>query len=79
MAYKNKGDAVKYSNDFNKRTYDRVSLMLPKGKKDVIHAHADSRGESVNALINRAIDELLEREGAAQVVPDTERDSTQGG
>ena len=63
MAYKNKDDAVKYSNDFNKRTYDRVSLMLPKGKKELIHAHADSKGESVNAFINRAIDRLLEEEG----------------
>ena len=43
--------------------YDRINLTLPKGKKDVIRTHADSRGESVNAFINRAIDRLLEEEG----------------
>ena len=43
--------------------YDRINLTLPKGKKELIHAHADGRGESVNAFINRAIDRLLEEEG----------------
>ncbi len=78
MDGKKKFDKVRYNNTYNKNAYDRVNLILPKGKKDVIHAHADSRGESVNALINRAIDELLEREGAAQVITDTEGDNTQG-
>lgn len=35
---------------------------MPKGKKDKIKAHADSKGESVNAFINRAIDEAIEGE-----------------
>ena len=43
---------------------DRMSLAVPKGKKEQIKAHAESRGESVNAFINRAIDETMEREGA---------------
>jgi hypothetical protein len=43
---------------------DRLSVAVPKGKKDLIKAHAESRGESVNAFINRAIDETMEREGA---------------
>ena len=38
---------------------------VPKGQKDAIKAHAESRGESVNAFINRAIDEAMEREGKA--------------
>lgn len=41
---------------------DRVSLAMPKGRKDIIKAHAESRGESLNAFINRAIDETMERE-----------------
>ena len=43
---------------------DRLSVAVPKGKKDQIKAHAERRGESVNAFINRAIDETMEREGA---------------
>ena len=43
---------------------DRLSLAMPKGKKDIIKAHAEARGESVNGFINRAIDEAMEREGA---------------
>lgn len=41
---------------------DRVSVAMPKGKKEVIKAHADARGESVNGFINRAIDEAMERD-----------------
>ncbi len=58
--------ANKKWNDANmKERYDRIQLVVPKGKKDVIRAHAESKGESVNAFINRAINNLLEREGAA--------------
>ena len=45
-----------------KANYDRVELTFPKGKKDVIKAHAEAQGESVNGFINRAIDEAMERE-----------------
>ena len=32
-----------------------------KGKKDEIKAFAESRGESLNGFINRAIDEAMQR------------------
>jgi len=51
-------------NKYMKDNYDRVNLTLPKGQKDRIKAHAESRDESVNAFINRAISETLERETA---------------
>ena len=41
---------------------DRINLTVKKGKKDVIRAHAEGRGESVNALINRAIEATLEQD-----------------
>ena len=49
-------------NKYMKDNYDRVNLTLPKGQKDRIKAHAENRGESVNAFINRAISETLGRE-----------------
>ena len=41
---------------------DRVSVAMPKGKKDIIKAHAEANSESVNGFINRAIDETMERD-----------------
>lgn len=45
-----------------KAKYDRLEITMPKGKKDEIKAHAERQGESVNAFINRAIDETMERD-----------------
>jgi len=56
-----KFDKTKYKNNFNATKYDRFSLMLPKGKKETISQYATDTGESVNAFINRAIDEAIER------------------
>ena len=55
MAYKNKEDAVRYSNRFNKENYDRVNLMLPKAQKLKVKSCADGLGESVNGYISKAI------------------------
>lgn len=49
-------------NKYMKENYDRVNLTLPRGKKEAVKAHAESQGESLNAFINRAIDEAMERE-----------------
>ena len=49
-------------NKYMKSNYDRVNLVMPKGKKDIIQAHAAQQGESVNAYINRAIDEAMQRD-----------------
>ena len=40
-----------------KNNYDRVELTVkPKGKKDILKAHAHRMGETLNTFINRAID-----------------------
>ncbi len=49
-------------NKWNANAYDRVAVVVPKGQKDVIKAHAESRGESVNAFIQRAIAEAMARD-----------------
>lgn len=49
-------------NKYMAANYDRINLTVLKGRKDIIKAHAESKGESVNAFINRAIDEAMERE-----------------
>lgn len=55
--------STKAQNKYIAKAYDRVNLTMPKGKKDSVQAHAEARGESVNAFINRAIDEAMERDG----------------
>lgn len=52
-------------NKYRKNNYDLVQLTMPKGQKDTIKAHAAVHGESVNAFINRAIDEAMECDGSA--------------
>ena len=59
--------STKAQNKYIAKAYDRVNLTMPKGKKDAVQAHATQYGESVNAFINRAIDEAMERDGAQEV------------
>lgn len=59
MAYKDKSNAIKYNNDFIRKKYDRINLILPKGKKEIIQNVAQTNNESVNTFINRAIDNEL--------------------
>lgn len=49
-------------NKYIAKAYDRVNLTMPKGRKDIIQAHAEAHGESVNGFINRAISEAMERD-----------------
>ena len=52
----------KAQNKWIAKAYDRINLTVPKGKKDIIQAHAEARSESVNGFINRAISETIERD-----------------
>lgn len=49
-------------NKYVKANYDRINVTMPKGKKDTIKEHAGTQGESVNAFINRAIDEAIQHD-----------------
>lgn len=50
---------------YNAKSYDRIELKVKKGNKDIIKAHAESNGESLNGFVNRAIDETMERDKAS--------------
>lgn len=51
-----------YKNKWQNEKCDRINLVVPKGQKEIINAHAQSRGESLNGFIKRAINETMERE-----------------
>ena len=51
----NQFDKIAYNNAFNSKSYDRITILVPKGKKEVIKEYADNTGESVNGYIKKAI------------------------
>ena len=57
--------STKAKNKYNAANYDSLRIVVPKGKKDVLKAHAKSKGESLNSFVNRAIDEAVERDNKA--------------
>lgn len=59
----NKGTAqTRAKNKYNAKAYDNLRIVVKKGRRDVIRAHAESMGESLNGFVNRAIDEAIERD-----------------
>ena len=61
---KNSKAKIAANNRYNEKNYDRINIAVPKGKKAVIKAHAESIGESINGYINKAIEEKMERDGS---------------
>jgi len=51
---------------YNAKAYDRLEIIVKKGSKDELKAHAAERGESLNGFVNRAIGEAMERDKQAK-------------
>lgn len=49
-------------NKYNAKAYDRINLVVPKGKKEILQAYAKEHGKSLNSFINEAIDERMQRD-----------------
>ena len=47
---------------YMKENYDELKARIPKGRKEIIKAHAEAQGESLNAFINRAIIYTMEQD-----------------
>ena len=41
---------------YNKKAYDRIDVVVPKGQREIIKAFAASQGKSLNRFICDAID-----------------------
>ncbi len=54
------------TNKYIKANYDRMEIVVPKGRKAEIKAHATDNSESVNGFVNRAISETMERDTSQQ-------------
>ncbi len=49
-------------NKYMRENYDRIALLVAKGEREIIKAHAEKFGESVNAFLNRAVKETIDRD-----------------
>ena len=47
--------ASDYKRAFNAKTYDRIEIVVPKGQKQAIEAHARGKGKTINGLVNDLI------------------------
>lgn len=45
---------------YNKKAYDRISLVVPKGRRAEIAAHAAKEGKSLNRFILDAVEAKIE-------------------
>ena len=59
-------EARKRANDKYLENQDEIKVRVPKGRKAELQAHAESRGESLNGFIVRAVDETIERDSATK-------------
>ncbi len=49
-------------NKYVKNNYDRLELLMPKGKKDLIKSYAEATDESLNGYIKKAITKRIKDE-----------------
>ena len=52
---------IRATRKYDAKTYDRIELKVPKGKKAEIKSFAENTGESLMGFINRAIDETMKK------------------
>lgn len=51
MAYKDKEALYRYNNGYTARSYDKVTVLLPKGERERVAAHARELGMTTSAYI----------------------------
>ena len=59
-------NAIKYRNTYNKENYDRMTVIMPKGRKDKIQDRAFELNKSVSAYINFLVEADLDGLAAAK-------------
>lgn len=52
-------DQIKYQNEYKKKNYDRMELLVPKGEKAIIRERAAALGQSVNEFVYSAVKEKI--------------------
>lgn len=53
--------SARVKNRYNEKAYDRIAVIVPKGRKTVYKAFSEGRGISMNAFIVQAVEREIER------------------
>ena len=53
-------------NRYNNKAYDRIAVVVAKGRKGVIQAAAERSGLSLNAYIVKSIERQMSEDGFSQ-------------
>lgn len=59
MENKSKFNQAKYTNEFQRANYDRIALEVPKGRREMWRAIAESEGKSINAFIRDIVENYI--------------------
>ncbi|MDO4945891.1 MAG: hypothetical protein Q4E74_11915 [Ruminococcus sp.] len=51
---------------YNKKAYDDLRIRVKKGEGDIIKAHAEKQGESLNSFVVRAIKETVKHDNETE-------------
>ena len=62
-------------NKYNSKSYERISLFVRMGQKDLIKSYVESKGESLNSYINRLIAEDMRAHGQSLSTDSTDNNS----
>ncbi len=58
--------SVEVKERYNKKVYEDIRLRVKKGQKEMIQAHAESLGKSINGYIVDLIEEDMRKEESAE-------------
>ena len=53
---------LKANDKYIKNTFDEIKVRVSKGQKEIIQSHAETRNESLNGFVKRAISEAIQRD-----------------
>lgn len=65
-----------YQNGYIKEKYDRINVTLPKGRKEVYRQAAAAAGTSLNAIINKLLEEWSSNKAPAPAEPEEQEEPT---
>ena len=51
---------------YNKKTYDRINIIVKKGQRDIIKAYAASQGKSLNRFIMDLVEAEMNKENKTE-------------
>ena len=54
--------AMKATKKYDDKAYNKYLVIVPKGQRDIIRAHAKAQGESLSGYTAKAVLQRMERE-----------------